>query len=159
MPQNNPNGMGINQQNMYQQFNNMNNNMPQNNIKGMGINYQQMFLQWINNNNFNNRNIQTLNMNNDGKNNNLKDIIFSDSSRVGIKIAVSGSETIENLLHFYGRKIGKERALERDFIFIHNATRMHLNDQRKIDEFFHQVFNVITVIEANFMVGGKKFIN
>ena len=182
MPKNNPNGMGINQQNMYQYFNIMNNNKPQNNMKGMGNNpiffqqfmnnqnfmnlsqnnnnYQQMFLQWKNNiNNFNNRNNQTLNMNNDGKNNNLKNIIFKDSSRGAIKFVVSGSVTMENLLHLYGRKIGKEGALGRDFIFIYDCSLIHLNDQRTLDEFFFTNINIITVIETNFIAGGKKFNN
>ena len=76
-----------NQPNMYQQFNNMYNNMPQNNQNGMGFNpfiYQQfmnqnymnmnnnnniqqmfqMFLQWMNNYNNNNNNYNFNNQNN-----------------------------------------------------------------------------------------------
>jgi len=53
-----------NQQNMYQQFNNMYNNMPQNNQNGMGFNpfiYQQFMNQnYMNMNNNNNNNIQQL---------------------------------------------------------------------------------------------------
>ena len=201
MSQNNQNVMGIGQQNMQQQFNNMNNNMSQNNQNGMEINplfsqqfmnqnnmnmnqnnnYQQMFLQWMNNNNNsnnnnsnnnnnnnnsndnnnnNNNNIKKLNnqipkLNNDGNNNNLKNIIFSDNTGGNIIIVASGSETMENLFHIYGRKIGAERSLGRNFLFIYNARTVDIDEQRTIDKFFIKGNNTITVIEINFVTGGK----
>ena len=180
----NPFNMYQNQQNMYQQFNNMNNNMPQNNLNGMGINpiffqqfmnqnylnmnqnnnYQQMFLQWMNNNNKNNNNNnnnfkninnQILNSSNDRNNNNLRNIIFEDKSGVKIVIVASGSETMENLFHFYARKIGKEISLIKDVIFIYDAAYVDPNDQRTIDEFFRSRPYTITVIEINFLSGGN----
>ena len=141
-----------------------------------------MFLQWMNNknnsnnnnnnnnsnNNSNNNNINNnlkklnnhiLKLNNDGNNNNLRNILFWDNSRYKIAIVVSGSETMKNLFHFYGRKIGAESSLGKDIFFIYDAQYIDIDDQRTIDEFFIQGNYIITVIEINFVVGGKYINN
>ena len=196
-----------NQQNMYQQFNNMYNNMPQNNPNLMGFNpfiYQQfmnlnnmnmnnnnniqqmfqMFLQWMNN--YNNYNYyynfkNSLNCGNNTNNEdnqnvketlprgdkmikfeneyvedmgNLKNIVFLASSGFRVLIRAPYSETVENLLRLFARKIGiTERALGKDIFFIFDSSYIQINDKRAINELFQSDNPTITVIDSGNLLG------
>ena len=154
MPHNN---MDFNQ-NMYQQFMNQNRiNMyaQNNNINQLFY----MFLQWMNNynwnnnmNNLNNENNNNNNLNIDGGNNrnnfeneypeeesqNLVNVFFIISgSGAKIKFEVPYYQTISYLLRLFTRKLGiRENTLEKDIVFLYNANRLKVDDQRALYEVF-----------------------
>ena len=87
---------------------------------------------------------------------NMKNIIFLATSGYRVAIIAPFYETISNILKLYTRKIGiGENTIENEIFFIFDATYLHKDDQRAINELCQGQNVTITVIDSGNLLGAK----
>jgi hypothetical protein len=87
---------------------------------------------------------------------NMKNIIFLATSGYRVAIIAPFYETISNILKLYTKKIGiGENTIENEIFFIFDATYLHKDDQRAINELCQGQNVTITVIDSGNLLGAK----
>ena len=87
---------------------------------------------------------------------NMKNIIFLATSGYRVAIVAPFYETISNILKLYTKKIGiGENTIENEIFFIFDATYLHKNDDRAVNELCHGQNVTITVIDSGNVLGAK----
>ncbi len=87
---------------------------------------------------------------------NMKNVIFLATSGYRVAIVAPFYETISNILKLYTRKIGiGENTIENEIFFIFDATYLHKEDQRALNELCQAQNITITVIDQGNLLGAK----